>query len=332
MRRVVLAAVLSLAASPSLAGSAQEGFEWLATTKDILPEGVLWNDRFGDGQDRYKTGGMTQSWVVPESVFSDTRWFSDQASGIEFNGRGLIISPENTAVANANDRAHAQYVGLGVYLRTAARPEQVAPVTTVSAEDRVGIEVGWQGEPLPLFDLQDALHDATGAQSRMNRANLLDDVLLVNFEAKRTWRFHIQMEDRDVQIAPYVQGSVGSREVSARAGADLIVGSSLEGRTWNQDPAIGALIPGGSAPRDGWHWMSWVGGDIGLIGYDAFIDGSSTIATTIEREPVTARLRAGVMLEYENFAVSYSLNWLSPEFDSQPDGQIVGALSFKYRF
>ncbi|NIP74474.1 MAG: hypothetical protein GTN90_00140, partial [Xanthomonadales bacterium] len=65
--------------------------------------------------------------------------------------------PDNTAaaVADADDRAFAQYAGMGLFLRSFSPPAPAPGDLGVSGlllqtDDRVGIELGWQGEPLPL--------------------------------------------------------------------------------------------------------------------------------------------------------------------------------------
>lgn len=309
-------------------------YQWLSETEDILAEGIIWNDGFGDGKDRYKSGGLTQSWVFPERIFSETGWFKNRASAIEVQARALVMTPGNTQRVRATDRPWSQYAGVGVYLRSATRPDRLTSTSSYMIEDRAGIEFGYQGDPLPLFDLQDSLHDATGMGTVVRtRANTLDPDVVANIEARRTWRIHSNIGAHDMQLAPFVHASTGLRENAIRTGGDIIVGSSLEARTFNSDPAIGALIPGGSKPRNGVHWMAWLGADVGLIGSDIFLDGGvSGSGPSVERDLFTLRARGGVMLEYDNFSVSYSVNWLSPEYKTQPEGQLIGAVQLKVNF
>ncbi|MFQ5567520.1 MAG: lipid A-modifier LpxR family protein, partial [Paracoccaceae bacterium] len=226
------ALVAFVAATPAHAENAAEGWDWLATTNEIQTEGVIWNDRFGDGQDRWKTGGITQSYVFPEHIFSDENWFAGRASSLEINVRALVITPDNTAYAgvNSDDRPFAQYAAAGVYLRSITRPGALTPITTVQEEDRIGVEIGWQGEPLPLFDIQSSLHGAAGTGGdAANLSNIIGGEMLVNLEARRTWRLHIAGTERDLEFAPFVQTSLGMRENSLRAGGDFFGGSALEG-------------------------------------------------------------------------------------------------------
>jgi len=134
-----------------------------------------------------------------------------------------------------------------------------------------------------------------------------------------------------MQIAPYVQASAGMRENSVRVGSDVILGSSLEARTWNADPATGILTPGGARSRNGFNWLAWVGGDVGYIASDALLDGGfDGSGPSVDREALSARARAGIVLEYGNFALGYSVTWLSPEFSTQPTGQVIGAIQLRF--
>ena len=67
----------------------------------ICIEGAIWNDRFGDGRDRYKSGGLTQSWLIPERRLTDMQWFEGRASGVEIQARGFVATPDNTNVVPA---------------------------------------------------------------------------------------------------------------------------------------------------------------------------------------------------------------------------------------
>ncbi len=330
------AALLALAGALSArAGEQAEGWEWLAENNEIETQGVFWNDRYGDGKDRWKTGGITQSYIFPERIFHRGRWLDGRASALEFNVRAEVMTPDDTSNAGADpdDRPYAQYAGVGIHFRSIARPEPLGPDFTVQVEDRVGVEVGWQGEPLPLFDVRDSLHDMTGNGGGMaNPANVIDGEVLANLEGRRTWRLHRPGEGRDVEIAPFVQGSLGMREVSLRAGADMFVGSALEGRTWGSDLATGAVIAGDSVRREGFHWTAFIGGDVGYVAWDAFLDGGFAADwPEVNRSELVYRARTGVLLEYGSVGVGFSLNWLSEEFETQPEGQLIGAIQLKYR-
>lgn len=340
IKYIRVALVASVVAAAAQAGEppsdATEGWDWLASTNEIQTEGVFWNDRFGDGKDRWKTGGLTQAYVFPEHIFSNDNWFIGRASGLELNVRGLVITPDDTAFTGVDggDRPYAQYAAAGIFLRSIARPEALTPALAVQIEDRIGLEAGWQGDPLPLFDVQNALHGMAGTEGNAgNRSNTIDGEMLANLEARRTWRLHAEGVVRDIEFAPFVQTSLGMRENSLRAGGDVFTGSALEGRTWGSDLATGAVMAGASMPRQGFNWTLFAGGDLGYIASDAFLDGGFAVGgPSVERRDIVGRARAGVLLDYDKVAIGFSLNWLGKEFRGQSDGQMIGAIQFKYHF
>lgn len=334
IRALVGAALIAVQAGAVQAGDLDEGWQRLARTNEIETQGVFWNDRYGDGKDRWKTGGISQSYIFPERVFSDETWFEGRAAALELNLRAVVMTPDDSSHGGVNpdDRPFAQYAGVGVYLRTIARP-QPAGVFDVQVEDRAGLEIGWQGDPLPFFEVQEAIHGATGTGGgNADPSDVIDGEVLANLEGRRTWRLHLAGEAPDIEIAPFVQGSAGMREVSARLGADLFIGSALEGRTWGSELATGAIMPGDAPRRDGFHWTAFAGADVGYVAWDAFLGGGfAADGRSVDREEIVGRARAGLFLEYGRVGVGFSVNWLSPEFERQPEGQLIGAIQLKYR-
>ena len=330
------AALIAAAAASAQAGEQQDGWRWLAERHEIETQGVFWNDRYGDGKDRWKTGGITQSYIFPERIFTDNPWLEGRATAIEINLRAQVMTPDDTSNTGVDpdDRPYAQYAGIGLYGRSIAEPRPFSARLGLQVEDRAGIEIGWQGDPLPFFEVQEALHGMTGSGGDMgNSADIIDGEILANLEGRRTWRLHAAGEARDIELAPFVQGSLGMREVSLRAGADLFIGSALEGRTWGSDLATGAVIAGESMHRQGFNWVAFVGGDVGYVAWDAFLDGGfAADGRSVDRAEIVGRARAGLLLEYGRVGLAFSVNWLSAEFESQPEGQLIGAIQLKYRF
>lgn len=324
------AVLLALTATGADAGTTLQGYQWLSENDEALPEGIIWNDAIGDGKDRYKSGGVTHGWVIPDRRISGAPWFDGHTSGLELQLRGFIATPENTQNPAPGDRPFAEYAALGAYLRTVERPERTGPARTLSTENRLGLEVGILGDPIPFFEIQDFIHSGSVNNTP---GNTVDGSFLANIEGRRTWRYHQQLNDTDLEIAPFVQASAGMRENSVRLGGDVIYGSSLEGRLWNHDLATGAMIPGGSSPRIGPNILIWMGGDVGYVASDAMLDGGFLgNGPEVDREPITGRVRAGVMLEYGEVSLAYSMTLLSEEFKGQEHSQVVGAVTFKLRF
>ena len=322
--------LMNMTTTGAAAGTVRDGFRWLSENEEILPEGIIWNDAIGDGKDRYKSGGITQGWMIPEGRLTDEPWLPGFASGLEVQLRAFIATPENTFQPTPESRPFAEYAGFGTYFRTVGAPRMLARDLTRSVEFRGGIELGIIGDPVPLLELQDLLHTNDVGKTQ---ANTLGREFLANAEARYTWRFHQQLNDTDLEFAPFIQGSAGMRENSLRLGGDIIYGSSLEGRLWNHDLATGAMIPGGSQRREGPQTAIWLGGDVGFIGSDALLDGGfNGEGRRVGREPVTGRLRAGILFDFEDVALGYSLTLLTEEFDTQTHSQVIGALTIKVRW
>lgn len=331
----LLAAAVTAAQAGEAGGSQADGWRWLKQTDEIETQGAFWNDRYGDGKDRWKTGGITQSYVFPERIFSRGGWIDGRASALELNLRAEVITPDDTSskAVDPDDRPYAQYAGVGVYFRSIAMPRPVGGGLGLQVDDRVGVEIGWQGEPLPFFEVQEAVHGMAGAGGGMaNPTDVIGGEVLANLEGRRTWRLHRAGATHDVELAPFVQGSAGMREVSLRAGADLFIGSALAGRTWGSDLATGAVTAGDAPRRPGLHWTVFAGADVGYVAWDAFLDGGfAAEGRDVPREALVGRARAGLLLEYGRVGVGFSLNWLSPEFETQSEGQMIGAIQLKYR-
>lgn len=340
MRRVAfgfsVAFVLTQAPAGAQGTGLDPGWDWLSDSTEIQGATLVWNDRLGDGEDRWKSGGVTQSVILPERLLGGASWIDGRASALEVSLRGLVMTPDDTAFngVNGDDRAYAQYASAGAFLRSAARPAPIAPGLALQVEDRIGIEIGWQGEPLPLFDIQEAFHGlADTGGDRGNPSNSIGGEFLANVEARRGWRFHNAGDSHDVEVVPFIQGSAGMRENSLRVGGDVFVGSPLEGRLWGTDPATGAVFSQASMPRRGTHWSVFFGGDVGYVASDAFLDGGfDGNGPSVERREIVGRARAGVLVEHGRVGVGFSLNWLGREFETQPEAQLVGALQLRLRF
>ncbi|NIP74475.1 MAG: DUF2219 family protein, partial [Xanthomonadales bacterium] len=117
------------------------------------------------------------------------------------------------------------------------------------------------------------------------------------------------------------------------AGGDLFIGSALEGRVWGSDPATSAVFSQASMPRPGTNWTLFAGGDLCYVASDAFLDGGITVdGPSVDRRDFVDRARAGILVEHGRVGLGFSLNWLGREFESQPEGQLVGAVQVQIRF
>ena len=124
---VVVACVLTQSPAGAQETGLDRGWDWLAGSVEIQGATLVWNDRLGDGEDRWKTGGLTQSVLLPERGLGGAPWFKGRASALEIGARGLVMTPDDTAFTGVDedDRPYAQYAAVGVFLRSAARPRSM---------------------------------------------------------------------------------------------------------------------------------------------------------------------------------------------------------------
>ena len=70
------------------------------------------------------------------------------------------------------------------------------------------------------------------------------------------------------------------------------------------------------------------GGDLAYGASSAFLpEGGAAVLS-----PLRERVRMGMQWQGTSNAVFYGLTWLGPEFDAQPEGQVVGSLNIQLNF
>ena len=113
----------------------------------------------------------------------------------------------------------------------------------------------------------------------------------------------------------------------ARVGADIIIGSLGQKEVMIRDVVTGQLYRGTHAKESGMNLV--LGGDIGSV-YDSLYLPE---AEGISIEEKQTRLRAGVTWQpFSALSIFYGATYLSPEFDSQEEGQVVGSLTVGLNF
>lgn len=302
VRRVaaVLTLVFALLAPPASA----EGF--LAFT---------WhgsNDQYGDAEDRWRTATLQTSLLLgPRWTGSAPLQFGEL---IELRTRQEIFAPSNLTAPRADDRPYAAVASLGLHTHW-ARGE---------ADLRFGADLVLIGPQTGLDDLQTTLHRAIPGQPSpepAQRTQLGDTArLALSGEAARDIRLAPRL-----RLRPFAEARVGD-EALARVGADVIFGGIGEGGLLLRDVSTGQLYDGMPGRVRG---LSFVGGlDVAAVGDSVYLpdDRGATLS------PVRTRARVAAHWQLRRFAIQYGFTWLGPEFDEQPEGQVLGSGSILFRF
>lgn len=269
------------------------------------------NDALGDGEDRWRTGAYTVSHVRGTAWSGDLPAFGDI---LELRAQAAILAPDNIVTGAPWDRRYAGVLSLGLFTH----------FQTGGVETSLGAGLQLTGRQTRLGWFQTRVHDLLGAPIPGVLADQIPDraYLMAAAEVARTYGL-----GDAARLRPFLAAETGV-ETLVRAGADVSVGSWDLGALMLRDTTTGQryrAIPGDIAAG-----LSFtLGGDIAHVFDSALLPagGSATL------DPTRTRLRAGISWQGEGGAsVFYGLTWLSKEFTTQPEAQLLGALNLSLNF
>ncbi|QHQ37196.1 lipid A-modifier LpxR family protein [Algicella marina] len=305
--RVLVVIVLVLLAGPS----------W-AKDRGILGWGaILNNDIFGDGEDRWRTGSYTSSYVRGEPW---TGALPGRAGAVmEYRFHGELIAPERISRAEEGDRPLVGVLSFGAHTH----------FQTGGFEIDAGADIVLTGPQTGIGDIQQGLHRATGAPRNRILGTQLPNRLhpTASVEVGRKFR----LGDTGTFVRPFGQMQMGV-ETFARLGADMVIGPALDEALHVRDGVSGQHYPV-VVPRDRTGLSLMLGGDLAYVQQSAFLPEDRGY------RPERARSRARVGVLYEAAGTGpdgvwlfYGLTYLGPEFEGQSEGQTVASISLNMRF
>jgi hypothetical protein len=272
------------------------------------------NDLIGDGGDRWRTGSYTVSRV------RGTTWrgldglrFGDL---IEFRAHAAAITPASLTAPPPGDRRYAGVLSLGA----------VSHFDWKGAEVALGAELAAIGPQTGVGRFQKWFHETAGfpvpsgavLNSQIGN-HLYPGVLL---EAGRSFA----LGDLG-QARPFVEARGGGLESLVRVGADVTLGRFGQGDLMLRDVTTGQRYRAVAGDRVEGMSLT-LGGDMARV-FDSALFPAGGAAVALDNR---YRMRAGVHWQGEHASAFYGVSYLSREFQTQPEGQIVGALSLSLRF
>lgn len=300
--RFLLAAIFSLFATLS---AAQE--------RSYLGYGrLITNDSLSTFQDRWRTGSVASSRVIGRGWSGELP--AQPFDLLEFRLGGQIITPGNILHPSSKDRPYVGAFHLGVHTHFERK----------SFEYSLGVDATLIGPQTGMFDLQTALHDALGfaPPSQKLKKDQLQNARYFGLTGEVGREF--KLSDRAV-LRPFAEGLWGPEDVF-RIGADLHVGSVGQGELLVRDPVTGHRYRVIKHNEPGFSFV--VGGDWSYVSDSVYLPNDR--AAQLRHDQY--RLRIGTHWQGETSALFYGLTWLSEEFDSQPEGQLVGSIRLNIRF
>jgi Uncharacterized protein conserved in bacteria (DUF2219) len=268
------------------------------------------NDALGDGHDRWRTGGT----VV--SVLRGAAWTGSLPSApgevLEFRLRADIIAPASIVTAAPGDRRYAGTIALGLHTHFALG----------QAEASVGADVIALGPQTGLGRFQMRAHDLLGLERPEVLGDQIGNQVLpsLTLEVGQTFQFGPR-----VAVRPFVEAQAGL-ETLLRAGGDVVIGGAWQGGLMLRDVGTGQRYVGIDGGGGGLSFT--LGGDVARMFGSAYLPAGGVAVLSDHRE----RLRAGVAWQGDRLDAFYGLTYLSPEFEGQDEGQVLGSLRVDFKF
>ena len=274
---------------------------------------VFTNDYLGDGRDRWRSGSYFRS------TFFGPAWTGDLPTTrplIEFRLRGETIAPSDiSALPSAGERPYVGVVAAGVFGHWARGATGV----------KLGAELVATGPQTGVARFVERSHDALGFSPVRATSGQLADGFYPTISGE-VYRLIARSRQRSFDLRPFVEVQAGV-ETLARAGVDLIFGTSADGALLTRDPVTGHLLTVATVRRQQ-GLMPSMGADVAYVQSSAYLPASSGVQV----KHLRMRARAGARYVAGGRDLFVGFAWLGPEYESQPSGQVVGSLSFNYRF
>jgi len=301
----LIGAVLLCFCVLSSAAPAQEARSTLGITR------LMTNDRLGDGEDRWRSGGFSVS------AFRGPGWDGQLSTRpfqiMEYRFRGESIAPDNLISPDPGDRLYAGTWWLGAHTHFDWRAFEVT----------AGADIAVTGEQSGIRSLQASVHDALS----MPRIDLEDYQVEDGVYLHGTVEVARSLRWSTTEVRPFLEVQAGV-ETLARLGVDVTFGTLGQGGLRTRDPVTGQRIAGITNIADEGGWSFLMGADTAYVDSSVFLPSDRGF----EVEEARHRVRAGVNYGFGQSNIFYGATWLSEEFVGQPEAQVVGSLSIDIRF
>ncbi len=269
------------------------------------------NDALGDAKDRWRTGAYTVSRV------RGYRWSGDLPTQpgelLEFRGHAETIAPIHLDKPAKSDRRYAALLSLGMHSHFGWKGNEVS----------LGADLVFSGPQTGISRFQGFIHGMLGLPKPQVTDNQIGNAVYPTLVAELGRS--IAMGD-NASFRPFVEAQAGL-ETFVRVGGDLVIGRLGQDDLMLRQSSTGQRYRAVEGTRD--QTLSFVlGGDIAQV-FDSHLLPQGEDATLSDSR---SRLRAGVHWQGKKASAFYGVSYLGPEFDEQPQGQVVGALNLNLKF
>jgi hypothetical protein len=284
---------------PALAGLLAAG--GAAAEERVLLGGsyAIGNDSIGQARDRWQSSQLMGSLFFGPDVDRPRALAPWRLLELRFSHQ--LVTPESLDAPAPDDRPFAGAFAV----------EILTHGTLGGAEVTLGGGVVATGPGTGTFRFQRWLHERLGYPLPETGGREVADGLhaTVTGEVGRSF-------GHGPAVRPFVELR-GGVETLARAGVDLTWGAFGTRRVTVREPVTGQRVAALWGPReDGWSFTAGI--DAAAVGDSVFLAEAG-----LAPEP-RLRVRAGVHWQGGRWRLTYGAAWLSPEFEGQREGQVVG--------
>ena len=302
---------LAIAVAPDLKAQEQTTSDQATFGRVTLGWGrYFYNDILGDGHDRWQTGGYTVS-ILRGDRF-DGHLPDRPGRILEYRLAANIIAPASLTSPEPDDRRYAGTLGFGVH----------TPWQWRSTEFSLGADLVVTGPQTGVGRFQRWAHERLG----LDEPAVLGDQIEDGFHPTLVAEAGRPLPFAGGQLRPFAELRAGDESL-IRLGADLNFGQLGGDDLMVRDKTTGQRYRGAAGTyRQGLGIT--VGGDVAHVFSSVYLPEGEAA----QLRPDRYRLRAGVAWQGKKSNLFYGLTYLSPQFDQQSEGQVVGGLSLHVKF
>jgi hypothetical protein len=300
----ILGLILLLAILAGLPAQAQE--------RVTLGWGRLFsNDALGDGRDRWRTGGYQLS-LLRGALYTGAL---PETPGdlLEFRASSQIIAPASLTRAATGDRRYVGLLSLGVHTVFDWRGNEVS----------FGSDLIMIGPQTGVSNFQRWVHRIVNLPDPTAVSQQIGDGVYASLHGEVGRPLALAA---NLTLRPFVEAQTGVEDF-LRVGGDVVIGGFGQEAILVRDAVTGQRYPV-VEPEQVPGFSFVMGADYTRVTRSVFLPEGGTAQLSPDRN----RLRAGVHWQGHKSSVFYGVSYLSREFETQPEAQVVGALSLRLKF
>ncbi len=297
------------------------------------------NDLIGGGTDENYTNGVRLTYfdvetkvppVIDELADAIPTFDLNQTTSTVFTIGQNLYTPKDITVRQLqqDDRPYAAWLYGTVGLTT----------ITKNHMDEVEFTAGVVGPQALGEQVQKAVHkNVPDSPTPQGWDNQLDFEPGLNVSWRRRWPVWATQNIGDFRfrLEPNMNVALGNIYTYAGTGATLTF-APFEDRIQDTPPRVQPAMAGTGffdSPDNEFSWLLFAGLDGRAMGRNIFLDGNTfKDSHSVDKKIFVGDANVGAAITYDDYRLSYTLNYRTKEFDGQDDPSIFGSLTLTTRF